>query len=196
MGYTGHSNKIKYDKKGNFLDPEDSLIDGLTSMFKGKEPKFSNGRWKTYHLNGEIEELGNYKNGKMEGEWEFYYDNKQLEVKGLYENNKMEGEWIYYEKNGKLSERRIYSRGDRVGEWIHYENEKIWEIKNYKNDQLNGKNTRYYENGNIQEEIIWKNDEVVSSIEYYENKKRVMTSLAVYFERFRVIFCRYFYACN
>ena len=32
-----------------------------------------------YHNNGNVEIIGNYKNGKQEGEWKVYYENGKLD---------------------------------------------------------------------------------------------------------------------
>ena len=69
-----------------------------------------------YHENGKLEQIGNYKNGKLEGEWKFYHNNGKLEQIGNYKNGKhekenmeiikmemLEGEWKFYRmENGKL----------------------------------------------------------------------------------------------
>ena len=111
MGYTGPSFRERYDKKGKLIDPEDHFLDKLHNSMSGGPKKISNGEWKTYHYNGELEESGFYKDWEMDGKWKFYYDNGQLEVEGTYLKNKMNGKWIYYTRDGKIEEIRIYNKG-------------------------------------------------------------------------------------
>ncbi len=51
---------------------------------KGKK----DGRWVTYHRNGQLMEKGTYKDGKLDGPWIAYYDNGQLNYKATYKNGK------------------------------------------------------------------------------------------------------------
>jgi antitoxin component YwqK of YwqJK toxin-antitoxin module len=164
MGYTGHSSKIRYDKKGKFIDPEDDLLGSIhTGMFGGnsdKPKRVHNGKWESHHYNGEVEEVGQYKDRKMEGLWKFFYDNGQLEVEGSYSNDKMEGEWIYYDEEGYLSERRYYLKGKRTGEWLQYcSNGDVFTRMNYKNNELNGENITYYDSGQIKSIWNYRDDE-------------------------------------
>ena len=41
-----------------------------------------------YHNNGNVEIIGNYKNGEREGEWKDYYENGSLWKIGNYKNEK------------------------------------------------------------------------------------------------------------
>ena len=54
-----------------------------------------------YHNNGNVEIIGDYKNGKEEGEWKFYRENGKLEGIGNYKNGEREGKWKLYHENGK-----------------------------------------------------------------------------------------------
>lgn len=50
---------------------------------------------------------------------EMYYDNGQLDYVGNYKNGKEHGEWIYYWRNGNIKSFEIYLRGKEDG--VHYD---------------------------------------------------------------------------
>ena len=47
-----------------------------------------NGVVEHYYDNGQLEEKGNYMNGKKEGVWKIYYDNGKLGIKETWKNGK------------------------------------------------------------------------------------------------------------
>ena len=77
------------------------------------ERKKENGN--CYHENGNLEEIGNFKNGELEGEWKVYRKNGKLEKIENYKNGEREGEWKYYYENGKTLEAIVnYKNGDVI----------------------------------------------------------------------------------
>ena len=70
-----------------------------------------------YHNNGNVEIIGNYKNGELEGEWKSYHENGELKAIVNIKNGKAEGEWKSYRKNGKLEGIGNYKNGKPEGEW-------------------------------------------------------------------------------
>ncbi len=50
---------------------------------------------------------------------ELYYDNGQLDYVGNYKNGKEHGEWIYYWRNGNIKSFELYVRGKEDG--VHYD---------------------------------------------------------------------------
>lgn len=65
---------------------------------------------KEYYSNGNLERNGNviFGTGKEVGEWKYYYDNGQLKNVGVYKNGKPFGEWKAYDKTGKLIETKNF----------------------------------------------------------------------------------------
>ena len=61
-----------------------------------------NGIEKTYHENGAMWEVLNYKEGKLEGLNKSYYENGNLESEGNYRNGRLEGEAKAYYPNGNF----------------------------------------------------------------------------------------------
>ena len=58
----------------------------------------------TYHENGQLEDKGNYKDGKRDGLWVSYHDNGQLWYERTYKDGKTDGPWVKYKKNGSVLE--------------------------------------------------------------------------------------------
>ncbi len=61
-----------------------------------------NGIEKTYHENGAVWEVLNYKEGRLEGLNKSYYENGNLESEGNYRNGRLEGEVKAYYPNGNF----------------------------------------------------------------------------------------------
>ncbi|GEM_PF-1917182 len=61
-----------------------------------------NGIEKTYHENGVVWEVWNYKEGRLEGLSKGHYENGNLEFEENYRNGRLQGEVKYYYPNGKL----------------------------------------------------------------------------------------------
>ena len=55
-----------------------------------------NGRYKSFHENGEEESEGKYVNGKREGKWWFHDDQGNFTYFGFYEDDARVGEWTSY----------------------------------------------------------------------------------------------------
>jgi len=46
---------------------------------------------------------GKLEDGKKEGRWITYHDNGQIASEGVYEDGKQEGPWTYYNRDGTVS---------------------------------------------------------------------------------------------
>ena len=67
-----------------------------------------------YYENGNLEEIGNYVDNKLEGKVLQYYEDGKLEETGTYKNGKIDGEYFHYDKVGKLVEKQIYKNGNLI----------------------------------------------------------------------------------
>lgn len=130
------------------------------------------GKWKFYHLNEKLEQVGVYrKGGKPHGDWVWYYDNGLVRREETYINGKEDGELIEYDEQGTIIKKGFYVDGLQDGEWIINTGDYIekgfyiegmmhgiWqgEFKStgktafegeYIEDEPNGKHTYYYPNG-------------------------------------------------
>ena len=55
-----------------------------------------------------------YKNGKKNGRWISYHKNGQLHSEGEYKNGKWEGQWVDFYENGLIRSRGNYRDGKRI----------------------------------------------------------------------------------
>jgi antitoxin component YwqK of YwqJK toxin-antitoxin module len=63
---------------------------------------------------GQIEDKGNYIDGKKDGLWEEYYDNGRLKAKGVYKEGKEDGTWEVFNEQGKLKAKINYRLGIKM----------------------------------------------------------------------------------
>jgi len=129
--YTGLSNRISFgtNVKIHFLD---------LSYYKGKREST------VFYKNGNLKELGKYKNGSATGKWKFYHENGNLSGVGKYKNGDHTGEWKFYYDNGQL--KNIYLRDNgKLMEFISCFNRNGKPLD--KGTLLNGNGTvRFYDN--------------------------------------------------
>ena len=85
------------------------------------------GKLEGYYENGNLEEIGNYVDNKLEGKVLQYYEDGKLEETGTYKNGKIDGEYFHYDKVGKLVEKQIYKNGNFIST---EEFQKVEEVKN------------------------------------------------------------------
>ena len=80
-----------------------------------------------YHNNGQLQEKGNFKDGKFDGLSESFHKNGQLEISSNWKDGKLNGLLEEYHDNGQLYEKTIYKDGE--GELLesYFQNgEKTW----------------------------------------------------------------------
>lgn len=72
-----------------------------------------------YHHNGEISQIGCFKNGKLQGEWIMFDENGKKIAIGEYKEGKRTGEWFYWKPNGQVLREVTYCDGKLVNavEW-------------------------------------------------------------------------------
>ena len=115
---------IDSKQKDTFLKIDTAYI------YKGKRDKL----WKFYYDDGQLWEMGKYKDGRAEGLWKFYYSNGQLLGIGNLKDSKEDGLWKFYYDNGKLSIIGKYKDGKRDGTWRFYnKSAKLYNTRKYKN---------------------------------------------------------------
>ncbi len=67
------------------------------------------GEFKSYHNNGQLNEICNYVGEKIEGEYKEYYDNGQLYFVCNYINGEIKGEYKrYHNKHNRQNKFRKY----------------------------------------------------------------------------------------
>jgi antitoxin component YwqK of YwqJK toxin-antitoxin module len=159
---------------------------------------YKNGEWNGpstyYNDKGELDAIGNYKNGESDGLFYSYFDNGRISQKRLFIDGVVHGLVEYYYSNGNLNSIGSFDHGYHVGKHIdYYDNGKIREQSSYidsigKNEKQRieewkkkhmgevpffpvGTTTRYDKQGNKIEEYIYKDFMLVKSIKYHFNGK-------------------------
>lgn len=151
---------------------ENKMIEARS--FRGKA---CNGKITTYHINGNIFEIGTFKDGKpYDGEYKRYYESGNLSIKGQYKKGEKFGQWIYFNENvgiGSLfyfdstgngkpkyfyiqnSDTVFFSEYDEHNKWTYFSLDS-YPFRYCQGKPCNGKITTYYINGNIYEIATYK----------------------------------------
>ena len=58
----------------------------------------------------------------------FYHDNGQVQQEGFYKNGKVHGEWISYNMNGEKVAIGKYENGKKVGKWFFWSGADLMEV--------------------------------------------------------------------
>ena len=90
------------------------LISGLT-FAQNKEPK--------------LEAVGNMVKAT------YYFDNGQIQQEGFFKNGKLEGKWVSYDVDGNRKSIGEYEKGARNGKWFFWNNVTLSEV-DYLNNQI------------------------------------------------------------
>lgn len=75
------------------------------------------GEFKEYWLNGQVKNIGTYKNDKKEGEWKEYDVEGKIKTMGIYKEDKKEGEWKVYNNRGNVDSIVLYKEDKKEDEW-------------------------------------------------------------------------------
>ena len=62
-----------------------------------------NGKMTYYYENGQIMEVANFKNGKLNDRWTSYYEDGQIKEEGNFKGGECDGKWIYYNEDGSIN---------------------------------------------------------------------------------------------
>ena len=65
----------------------------------------------------------------------YHYDNGTVQQVGYFKDGKLEGKWMAYDLNGKLTSIAEYSNGVKSGKWIYYTNDVAVKEINFSNNQ-------------------------------------------------------------
>ena len=143
---------------------DNGQLQQLGNFIEGKE----NGPFEFYHDNGQLQKLGNLIEGKTNGIWELYYDNGQLQERGNYKDNNRNGPFEFYYDNGQLQERGNFIEGKTNGIWeFYYDNGQLQQLGNYKNGIKNGPFEWYYDNGQLQQLGNYKDNNMHGIFDYF-----------------------------
>ncbi len=116
---------VVYDSLGNLRSEEFFIKDQWDGVRK------------TYHPNGKISTIENFKNGVRNGLQEGYHENGNLYFSVNQINGNKEGNWRMYHQNGKLLQKGKFKLDLAEGKWnVYDENGKVIEIQNFKGGEL------------------------------------------------------------
>ena len=139
-----------------------------------------------FYLNGNIDRISKWKNGKEisdSGYCRIYDELYQLFFEGYFENGKREGRGKEYDLNGKVVFDGFFKEGKRMNMVELKEMKGYWKEMNEKNEVISicrkdeeGNNDGicyFYSNGNIDHMSEWKNGEEVNVLKRFEGKKMI-----------------------
>ena len=76
----------------------------------------------------------------------YYYENGQIQQQGHFKDGKLEGSWVAYDMNGNKKSIGDYSNGEKTGKWffwndkslseVDYSNSRVANVKSWKQDAL------------------------------------------------------------
>lgn len=58
----------------------------------------------------------------------FYHDNGQIQQVGFYKDGKVHGQWVSYDENGEKAAMGQYDKGMKVGKWIFWTGSELTEV--------------------------------------------------------------------
>lgn len=65
----------------------------------------------------------------------YYFDNGEIQQEGTYKDGKLHGKWIAYNPAGKKIAVATYKNGEKTGKWFFWNDDKLFEV-NYSNNQI------------------------------------------------------------
>lgn len=76
----------------------------------------------------------------------YYYDNGQIQQQGHFKDGKLEGNWVAYDTAGDKTSMGEYTKGEKTGKWffwshkslseVDYSNSRIAKVQSWKKDAL------------------------------------------------------------
>ncbi len=156
---------ITYFKSGN-------ISESITYDEKSKKV----GNYLSNYEDGQIEETGNYVDGKKEGEWKSYHKNGNIHEIKSYSMGELSDSLVVYHKNGQVKRRAFYKKaGDKTklhgDEYNYYENGQLKSVVSYVKGDKRGEFTEYHDNGEVktQGEFSRKGNKTGTFKEFYDN---------------------------
>jgi len=140
--------------------------------------KNKEGEWKIFYENGQVKEIGEYKNSKRHGTWKNYFEDGLLKGDIEYEDdygryteydhnckvagegpkmgNKQVGRWRYYAEDGTLKSEGDCVDGKKNGEWInYYPTGEVSSKGQFEKGDPTGKWEYFFENGSVSASGEW-----------------------------------------
>ncbi|MDQ1164876.1 toxin-antitoxin system YwqK family antitoxin [Flavobacterium sp. SORGH_AS_0622] len=153
---------------------EDGQMSHSTDYVNGK----IDGLNKSWHSNGQIKEISNWKNGIQNGLYESFFPDGKPESKTNWLNNRVDGKSEWWYQSGQKKNIIFYKSDLMDGynkQW--YPNGKLHVEGNFILGKKNGKVARYYENGNIQAEGFFKDDKEDGIFKWYDKNGQIKNKI-------------------
>ncbi|MAQ70321.1 MAG: hypothetical protein CMD23_04420 [Flavobacteriales bacterium] len=144
--YFPYSNDSIVSEEGFFLDNQE------------------HGLWVKYHENGQVRELLNYRNGKLDGVRVAINKRGKLIEQEFFKDGGYHGIQKYYHDNGRISLESSYVLGDRHGLFVkYYRNGKKQESVNYLTNQKHGLAQWYFDNEQLSIQYMYNHGLIVDT---------------------------------
>ena len=141
-----------FHDENNVLIKEIFFIDDSTSAQL-------TGPYKSYFINGTLENEGFYKNNIPDSLWTYYYESGLTKMKGMLNNGSNHGLWEYYFENGKINMAGMIIDSKREDTWkYYYENGDLKSQGDYKENKKDGIWNYFYEEGELKAQTYYSGD--------------------------------------
>ena len=111
------------------------------------------GRWTSWHENGQVREVGEYSMGAEVGDWSWFDDNGQRIAVGTFVDGQREGAWTFWYSGGTKQMDARYEGGQGAGNWVlYYEDGSPWAEGSYVDGEISGYWTIWDEFGAVNPE--------------------------------------------
>ncbi|MGL2965266.1 toxin-antitoxin system YwqK family antitoxin [Flavobacterium sp. XGLA_31] len=58
----------------------------------------------------------------------YYYDNGQIQQQGYFKDGKLTGQWVAFDQNGNKKSIGEYKNGEKTGKWFFWDNKSLSEV--------------------------------------------------------------------
>lgn len=58
----------------------------------------------------------------------YYYDNGQVQQQGHFKDGKLDGSWVAFDANGNKTSLGEYANGEKTGKWFFWSNKSLSEV--------------------------------------------------------------------
>ena len=58
----------------------------------------------------------------------YYYENGQVQQEGFFKDGKLEGKWVSYNENGSKKAIAEYTKGEKTGKWFFWNEDSLNEV--------------------------------------------------------------------
>lgn len=143
-------------------------VDGELNTVRNYKNGKPEGVSDTYYQSGALRATRTYVNGVLEGDVKSFYPDGQLEYSVPFEKGKESGRAYRYSTNGKLVNAIDYEDGFQQGKYISYDDDgrKMMELT-VVNGKANGLGYHYYPNGNVKMKVNYSLNKMHGVAEFY-----------------------------